>query len=172
MKHLLTSNATKNMKKSSAVICTLLLGTVSCIVLAQTQAQVQTQIQAQGLNPNSVATNELQKIDTQVGSGADARPGSTVSVHYTGWLYDSASKDHKGSKFDSSLSRGQPFIFPLGAGRVIKGWDEGVVGMRVGGKRTLIIPAQMGYGANGAGAGLIPPNATLIFDVELLGVKQ
>ena len=105
--------------------------------------------------------------DTKVGSGAEARPGNNCSMHYTGWLYENGTK---GAKFDSSLDRGEPFEFPLGAGRVIKGWDEGVAGMKVGGKRTLIIPPQLGYGARGAG-GVIPPNATLMFDVELLGVK-
>ena len=105
--------------------------------------------------------------DTKVGSGAEARPGNNCSMHYTGWLYENGAK---GAKFDSSLDRGEPFEFPLGAGRVIKGWDEGVAGMKVGGKRTLIIPPQLGYGARGAG-GVIPPNATLMFDVELLDVK-
>ncbi len=100
------------------------------------------------------------------GTGAEATPGQVVSVHYTGWLDDNGKK---GKKFDSSVDRGMPFKFPLGAGRVIKGWDKGVAGMKVGGKRTLIIPSELGYGARGAGAA-IPPNATLIFDVELLGV--
>ena len=109
----------------------------------------------------------LKIIDTKVGTGPDAKPGQTVSVHYTGWLDNAGAK---GAKFDSSLDRGEPFEFPLGAGQVIRGWDEGVAGMKVGGKRTLIIPPDLGYGANGAG-GVIPPNATLIFDVELLGVK-
>jgi len=104
----------------------------------------------------------LQYIDLKVGLGPTAKAGQTVSVHYTGWL-------ENGKKFDSSVDRGQPFSFPLGAGRVIKGWDEGVQGMKVGGKRKLIIPSQLGYGARGAGAA-IPPNATLIFEVELLGV--
>lgn len=109
----------------------------------------------------------LQYIDEKVGDGAVATAGKKVSVHYTGWL-DEAGK--KGKKFDSSVDRGQPFEFSLGVGQVIKGWDEGVAGMKVGGKRTLMIPASLGYGAAGAG-GAIPPNANLIFDVELLGVK-
>lgn len=109
----------------------------------------------------------LRYIDERVGDGAEAKAGQTVSVHYTGWLFQNG---QKGAKFDSSRDRGQPFAFPLGAGRVIRGWDEGVAGMKVGGRRTLIIPPELGYGARGAG-GVIPPNATLVFDVELLGVK-
>ena len=105
----------------------------------------------------------LKYTDTTVGTGAEAKPGQTVSVHYTGWLTD-------GKKFDSSKDRGQPFTFPLGGGRVIKGWDEGVAGMKVGGVRRLTIPPQLGYGASGAG-GVIPPNATLLFEVELLNVE-
>ena len=101
--------------------------------------------------------------DLQVGSGAEATAGQQVSVHYTGWLTN-------GTKFDSSLDRGSPFQFELGAGRVIKGWDDGVAGMKVGGKRKLTIPPELGYGARGAG-GVIPPNATLVFEVELLGVS-
>jgi FKBP-type peptidyl-prolyl cis-trans isomerase FkpA len=109
----------------------------------------------------------LQITDTQLGTGPEARKGQNVSVHYTGWLYNDG---QQGAKFDSSRDRGQPFQFPLGAGRVIKGWDEGVAGMKVGGQRTLIIPPELGYGARGAGH-VIPPNATLKFDVELLGVS-
>jgi peptidylprolyl isomerase len=109
----------------------------------------------------------LQIEDTVVGSGASPQTGQTCMMHYTGWLYKDG---EKGNKFDSSLDRGQPFEFPIGTGRVIKGWDEGVASMKVGGKRTLIIPAALGYGARGAG-GVIPPNATLIFDVELLDIK-
>lgn len=101
------------------------------------------------------------------GTGPEAVAGKSVSVHYTGWLSDNG---NKGKKFDSSVDRGQPFVFPLGAGRVIRGWDEGVTGMKVGGKRTLIIPAKLGYGERGAGD-VIPPNAELIFDVELLKVE-
>ena len=109
----------------------------------------------------------LQYEDTVVGSGAEATRGAQVRVHYTGWLYNNGLQ---GAKFDSSRDRNDPFVFPLGAGMVIKGWDEGVQGMKVGGQRTLIIPPSYGYGAQGAG-GVIPPNATLIFDVELIEVK-
>jgi FKBP-type peptidyl-prolyl cis-trans isomerase FkpA len=111
--------------------------------------------------------NGLKYTDTKTGDGATATPGSKVSVHYTGWLYNNGAT---GAKFDSSVDRGQPFQFTLGARQVIAGWDEGVAGMKVGGKRTLIIPPELGYGARGAG-GVIPPNATLMFDVELLGVQ-
>jgi FKBP-type peptidyl-prolyl cis-trans isomerase FkpA len=105
-----------------------------------------------------------------VGTGAEARPGMMVSVHYTGWLYDPAAPETRGKKFDSSKDRGQPFEFQLGKGDVIAGWDEGVAGMKIGGTRVLTIPSKMGYGARGAG-GDIPPNAGLVFEVELLGVK-
>jgi len=109
----------------------------------------------------------LQYIDHVVGEGASAAAGQHVTVHYTGWLYQDG---EQGAKFDSSRDRNDPFDFPLGAGMVIKGWDEGVQGMHIGGQRTLIIPPELGYGARGAG-GVIPPNATLKFDVELLGVE-
>lgn len=113
---------------------------------------------------------ELVKHDEQVGTGADAVSGRPVQVHYTGWLWDESKGDHRGRKFDSSRDRNEPFEFRLGGGEVIRGWDEGVAGMKVGGKRTLTIPPAYGYGPRGIG-GVIPPNATLIFDVELLGVK-
>ena len=112
----------------------------------------------------------LQKIDIKQGNGKEALTGKPVIVHYTGWLYDETKPDKKGAKFDSSRDRQVPFGFFLGAGKVIKGWDDGVVGMKVGGQRTLIIPPALGYGDRGAG-GVIPPNATLIFDVELVDVK-
>jgi len=113
---------------------------------------------------------QLEKTDGKLGTGNEAASGQRVSVHYTGWLYDEAKPDHKGRKFDSSRDRNEPFDFRLGAGEVIRGWDEGVAGMKVGGQRTLTIPPDMGYGARGAG-GVIPPNATLVFDVELLDVR-
>jgi FKBP-type peptidyl-prolyl cis-trans isomerase FkpA len=109
----------------------------------------------------------LQYEEIKAGTGAEAVPGAQVTVHYTGWLQNADGS--AGSKFDSSKDRNDPFQFPLGAGHVIKGWDQGVQGMRVGGVRKLIIPSELGYGARGAG-GVIPPNATLIFEVELLGV--
>jgi FKBP-type peptidyl-prolyl cis-trans isomerase len=113
--------------------------------------------------------NELIKTDIKLGEGDVATSGRNVTVHYTGWLYDKDAPDNHGKKFDSSRDRSEPFSFPLGAGRVIMGWDQGVEGMKVGGQRNLIIPAALGYGARGAG-GVIPPNAVLIFDVELLKV--
>src|SRR5437762_2022518 len=113
---------------------------------------------------------QLQKIDMKHGTGAEATAGKAVIVHYTGWLYDPAAPGQKGTKFDSSRDRQVPFGFVLGAGKVIRGWDDGVAGMIVGGQRTLIIPADMAYGSRGAG-GVIPPDATLIFDVEVLEVK-
>lgn len=113
--------------------------------------------------------DELKKTDVVQGNGAEARPGM-VKVHYTGWLYDPGRPDGRGKKFDSSVDRGTPFEFHLGAGQVIAGWDQGVAGMKVGGKRTLVIPPHLGYGQRGAG-GVIPPNATLLFDVELIDTK-
>jgi FKBP-type peptidyl-prolyl cis-trans isomerase len=118
---------------------------------------------ASGSGKEVTLQDGLKYTDQQVGSGTEAKTGKTAVVHYTGWLTD-------GTKFDSSKDRGEPFSFPLGGGRVIKGWDEGVVGMKVGGKRTLIVPPELGYGSRGAG-GVIPPNATLKFEVELLDVK-
>jgi FKBP-type peptidyl-prolyl cis-trans isomerase FkpA len=123
-----------------------------------------------GVSKMDATVSTLKKIDTKQGTGAEAVNGKTVIVHYTGWLYDPGQTEGKGKKFDSSLDRRDPFGFSLGQGQVIRGWDEGVAGMKIGGKRTLIIPADMGYGARGAG-GAIPPNAALVFDVELLEVR-
>ena len=134
---------------------------IFAVAIAHNPASAQTE-------GSTVTTPSGLKItDTKVGSGAEAKNGQTCSMHYTGWLYENGAK---GQKFDSSLDRGEPFSFALGTGQVIKGWDEGVAGMKAGGKRTLIIPPELGYGAQGAG-GVIPPNATLMFDVELLEAK-
>ena len=141
----------------------------ACAVLALAIAAVVTPVGRAVAATNQVIEmpNGLKYTDTKTGDGAAATPGNKVSVHYTGWLYNNGAK---GAKFDSSVDRGQPFQFTLGAHQVIAGWDEGVAGMKVGGKRTLIIPPELGYGARGAG-GVIPPNATLMFDVERLGVQ-
>jgi peptidylprolyl isomerase len=122
---------------------------------------------AQATGKPMTTASGLQIVDSKVGTGASPRSGQTCVMHYTGWLYENGAK---GKKFDSSVDRGQPFEFPIGVGRVIKGWDEGVASMKVGGKRTLIIPAKLAYGDRAVG-GVIPPNATLLFEVELLGVK-
>lgn len=114
--------------------------------------------------------SELEITDHVLGKGKEAIAGTNVTVHYTGWLYDPSKPEGHGTKFDSSVDRGEPFTFLLGGGQVIRGWDEGVAGMKEGGKRTLIIPSGLGYGSRGAG-GVIPPYATLVFDVELLSVK-
>ncbi len=124
-------------------------------------------VQAQTAGKPMTTPSGLQIIDSKVGTGASPKTGQICVMHYTGWLYENGVK---GKKFDSSVDRGQPFEFPIGTHRVIAGWDEGVATMKVGGKRTLVIPPQLGYGERGAG-GVIPPNATLIFDVELLGIK-
>jgi peptidylprolyl isomerase len=129
-------------------------------------AAAPTAVLAQGARPVTTPSG-LQYIDTKVGTGPSPKSGQTCVMHYTGWLYENGAK---GKKFDSSVDRNEPFEFPIGQRRVIAGWDEGVATMKVGGKRTLIIPPALGYGARGAG-GVIPPNATLMFDVELLGVK-
>lgn len=119
--------------------------------------------------PPGGTLSTFERIDTVPGTGAEAVPGSKVTVHYTGWIYDSRTESRHGRTFDSSLGRGEPFTFTLGAGQVIRGWDEGVAGMKVGGKRTLMIPPDYGYGARRAGS--IPPDSSLVFDVELLDVK-
>jgi peptidylprolyl isomerase len=138
------------------------------IVLAGIVAAVApTPAAAQTTGATMTTPSGLKITDTQAGTGATPKTGQTCVMHYTGWLYQDGKK---GAKFDSSVDRGQPFEFPIGTGRVIKGWDEGVASMKVGGKRTLIIPPELGYGARGAG-NVIPPNATLLFEVELLGVK-
>ena len=156
------------MPKKYIAVCALLLVLVLGAVIAL-QANNKDSSPPQPVSSPPQQT-ELTMIDHKVGTGATAESGKTVIVHYTGWLYDAAAPDNKGKKFDSSRDRNQPFGFALGAGQVIKGWDQGVAGMQVGGQRTLIIPPELGYGERGAG-GVIPPNATLVFDVELLEVK-
>ena len=121
--------------------------------------------------PPGGSVAELERIDTEQGAGGIAQAGDEVTVHYTGWVYDEREPDLRGEQFDSSRERNEPFTFPLGAGQVIAGWDEGVTGMRVGGRRELRIPSEMAYGKRGAG-GVIPPNASLVFDVELLEVSK
>ena len=162
---LLLSPWLQNVSASLALVAS---GTLVC-ALPATSATAQTSI-TEGNSKLDATRDALQKTDVKQGTGTEATPGKSVVVHYTGWLYDTSKPDSHGAKFDSSRDRNEPFSFPLGAGRVIKGWDDGVAGMKVGGKRTLVIPPQLGYGARGAG-GVIPPNATLIFDVELLDVK-
>ena len=146
------------------------LTTFAIIALAIECAAATPVADERGLSKLDATRNELKKIDVKQGTGAEAIPGKAVVVHYTGWLYDTSKPDSHGAKFDSSRDRQLPFGFVLGAGRVIKGWDEGVAGMKVGGQRTLVIPPALAYGERGAG-GVIPPDATLIFDVELLDVK-
>ncbi len=120
----------------------------------------------------TAAVTQLQKIDIVTGTGEGISAGQQAVVHYTGWLYDPSAPDHKGKQFDSSRQSGRPFRFVIGQGRVIKGWEEGVQGMQPGGQRQLVIPADLGYGPTGAGGGVIPPNATLMFDVELLAIED
>jgi peptidylprolyl isomerase len=138
---------------------------LTCLAAAATVAASRTAFAQAG--KTMTTPTGLQITDIKVGTGATPKAGQTCVMHYTGWLYENG---QKGKKFDSSVDRGEPFEFPIGAKRVIAGWDEGVATMKVGGKRTLVIPPALGYGARGAG-GVIPPNATLIFEVELLGVK-
>jgi len=144
-----------------------LVSALAISVIGGVSAYVSTPASAQIKGKTMTTASGLQIIDHVVGTGTSPQPGQICVMHYTGWLYENG---QKGRKFDSSVDRNEPFEFPIGKGRVIAGWDEGVATMKVGGKRTLIIPPQLGYGARGA-AGVIPPNATLMFDVELLAVK-
>lgn len=157
--------ATRILLTTACAAVALTMGAAACTKKSETPAEG-----TSGAVSNTTATGgasqevtDLKIEELQVGNGAEATAGKVVSVHYTGWLTD-------GRKFDSSVDRGEPFEFPLGAGQVIQGWDKGVAGMKVGGKRKLTIPPHLGYGERGAG-NVIPPNATLVFDVELLGVK-
>lgn len=145
-----------------SILAAAMIVSVSACKRAETPATVA------GDTAASTPAVAAQQIDTVVGTGKQATAGTTAVVNYTGWLYEPGAEKQRGKEFDSSIGR-EPFSFQLGAGQVIKGWDDGVQGMKVGGKRTLIVPAEMGYGAGGAGP--IPPNATLVFDVELLDVR-
>jgi len=151
-------------------VTTSFLMVLLVLVLAACREETDRPPQTEDTTVGQSNITELVKVDEQVGTGNEAVAGRRVTVHYTGWLYDEGRPDHKGTKFDSSRDRNEPFPFRLGAGDVIRGWDDGVAGMKVGGRRTLTIPPSLGYGSRGAG-GVIPPNATLIFDVELLDVR-
>ena len=150
--------------RASALAALALVAAVGGVAITGTTAPAAAQAAKAVTTPSG-----LQITDTEVGSGPSPKPGQICVMHYTGWLYQNGAK---GKKFDSSVDRGQPFEFAIGKRQVIGGWDEGVASMKVGGKRTLVIPPDLGYGARGAGGGIIPPNATLIFDVELLAVKN
>ncbi len=152
------------MQSSRRTIITTMFAGVAAAIASRAAAQTAAKPTA---GKSMTTASGLQIIDSKEGTGASPKSGQTCVMHYTGWLYENG---QKGKKFDSSVDRNEPFEFPIGQGQVIKGWDEGVATMKVGGKRTLIIPPALGYGARGAG-GVIPPNATLMFDVELLGVK-
>ena len=154
------------------VFLVALLAAAAGLAIAQTpdSAPKSAPLSSTTISKFGAKVTQLQIVDQKTGAGAEAVSGKAVIVHYTGWLYDAAAPDGHGTKFDSSLDRSVPFGFFLGAGKVIKGWDEGIIGMKVGGKRTLVIPPGKGYGERGAGS-VIPPNATLLFDVELLEVK-
>ncbi len=153
--------------KSGLIAVVLLFSAATCAPELHAQVQSEASGTVNPAAPQKVTS--LVKLDTQIGSGEEAVYGSHVEVHYTGWLYDPKAVNLHGAKFDSSLNAGAPFAFHLGARQVIKGWDLGVMGMKVGGKRTLIIPSYLGYST--AGSANIPPNAALIFDIELLSVK-
>ena len=161
----------KRFSRAGALTAAALVATAAAIAITFTPASftpaLLTAALAQTTGTPVTTPSGLQIIDTKIGTGPSPRTGQTCIMHYTGWLYENGKK---GKKFNSSVDRGEPFEFPIGTHRVIAGWDEGVATMKVGGKRTLIIPPALGYGARGAG-GAIPPNATLIFDVELLGIK-
>ena len=148
--------------RNLAIAIAVAIGTAGAVLVA-----IPPGVSAQTQGKIMTTASGLQITDSTVGTGASPQPGQICVMHYTGWLYEDGKK---GKKFDSSVDRNEPFEFPIGQHRVIAGWDEGVASMKVGGKRTLIIPPELGYGARGAG-GVIPPNATLIFDVELLDVK-
>ncbi len=146
----------------------LLVSIVTAALVSGCASNTTNQVTAQSASVAATPAAKLQIKDITVGTGASPKLGATCVMHYTGWLYENGVK---GKKFDSSVDRGQPFEFQIGMGKVIAGWDKGIASMKVGGKRTLIIPPQLAYGGGGGGGGLIPPNATLLFEVELLDVR-
>ena len=154
-------------RQRPATVIKITVGLLGILLIAACQQQGDTGMSE---NASDAVITELLITDVVNGDGATATAGQTVIVHYTGWLYDPSQPENKGTKFDSSVDRGQPFSFPLGAGQVIRGWDEGFAGMQIGGKRILVIPPDMGYGARGAG-GAIPPNATLMFEVDMIDIQ-
>ncbi len=167
-------------RKLLATSCTMILSALAIVACSKSEKSAGDELPAPVAeappaavpNPSPSTGTEampLQKTDLASGQGAEIKSGQTALVHYTGWLFDAGAPENKGKQFDSSVG-GEPFEFPLGAGAVITGWDQGVVGMQVGGKRRLVIPPEMGYGNRGAG-GVIPPGATLVFDVELVEVR-
>lgn len=159
---------TKN-AQGSVLLAVALLAIASC---SRDQPAPPAESPAATPAPAPEPITELQRIDMQVAPGEGISQGQVAVVHYTGWLYEPGAPDNKGAKFDSSRDRGEPFRFEIGRGQVIKGWEEGVQGMRVGSQRRLIIPSHLAYGDRGAGGGVIPPNATLLFDIELLAIEQ
>jgi FKBP-type peptidyl-prolyl cis-trans isomerase FkpA len=157
--------------RAAVRLATLVLG--GALAACGSDAPQEPAAVTQSAAPAPVAVSDVPELvvsDLATGSGAEAQPGALVTVHYTGWLYDPDAPETKGKKFDSSRDAGKPFQFWLGAGNVIRGWDQGVAGMKVGGQRRLVIPSSLGYGERGAG-GVIPPGAALVFDVELLEVR-
>lgn len=159
--------------RNSIIICSSLVLFAACGQQAEEGAAViEPEVAAESVAETDVAEEDSLQIETiKSGHGRAAIAGDQVTVHYTGWLYDESAVDNRGEKFDSSVDRGETFQFPLGEGRVIKGWDEGVAGMLIGEKRVLTIPPDMGYGDRGAGA-VIPPGATLVFEVELFDAES
>lgn len=165
----LSSQSRVRPRSASATACVLLLAaSLAGVADAQTPASGASRAPP-SISKFGAKVTELQIVDEKPGTGAEAVSGKAAIVHYTGWLYDPTAPDGHGKKFDSSRDRGVPFGFIVGVGKVIKGWDEGVAGMKVGGRRTLVIPPDKAYGERGAG-GVVPPNATLLFDIELIDV--
>ena len=153
----------------TSLMFAVFVASASCVGVAQDKSAAAAA--APGAVPVASPAAELKILDREVGSGREVQSGRAALVHYTGWLYDATAPENKGKQFDTSANRGVPFGFIVGVGKVIKGWDQGVLGMKVGGKRTLVIPPQLGYGDKDIGNGLIPPNSTLLFDIELVEVK-